>query len=249
MRFSISAFVVLLFFTISCSKEKTKDGTDVITEMHDRYDNRWYPGVYFKQQTIFYQNGKANRQQTWYEVLRMPSDLIIHYHEPGSGDGMMFHADSQFVYQNGEISRSQPFVHDLLVLGFSVYGQSPETTIQQLSASGYDLSKMFERKVEGQTQYVVGISSEDETEPHFWVDKEELLFRGLKKMTANGNRSEIHFENYETLGLGWIAPKVTFYTNGEISLVERYEDIKIIEQFDDEWFNPKFFSAFPWQAL
>jgi hypothetical protein len=249
MRYSTIVLLLILVTAASCSKEKKTDGTDIIAEMHDRYDNRWYPGVYFKQQTVFYQNGKANRQQTWYEALRMPNDLIIHYHEPGSGEGMMFRADSQYVFKDGEVAKSQPFVNDLLVLGFSIYGQSPETTIEQLKASGYDLSKMFERTVDSQQQYVIGISNEDELEPHFWVDKQDLLFRGLKKRTAKGNQSEIIFEEYEQLGLGWIASKVSFYTNGEVTLVERYEDIKIIEEFDDEWFEPKFFSAFPWQAL
>ena len=79
-------------------------------------------------------------------------------------------------FQKGKVSVTRPLVHLLLVLGFDVYRQSPEVTINELQQKGFDLTKLFEDTWEGQAVYVIGAVKEDLKSKQLWVDKKKLLF-------------------------------------------------------------------------
>jgi hypothetical protein len=64
----------------------------------------------------------------------------------------------------------------LFVLGFDVYRQDPEATINVVRNEGYDLSKLREDLWDGKPVYVMGAEKGDLKSKQFWVAKDTLLF-------------------------------------------------------------------------
>ena len=56
----------------------------------------------------------------------------------------------------------------LLVLGFDVYKQPPETTLKIVQAEKIDIAKFHEETWDGRPVYVVGAEKGDLNSPQFW---------------------------------------------------------------------------------
>lgn len=197
-----------------------KDGTELISMMHNEYKGKWYTTLTFEQKSIFYKDGKVDHEETWYEAMRMPTGLIIKVGSIEGGTGFIFKNDSQFVYRDNALASKTRRVHDLLVLGFSVYVDDPSETIRKLEESGFDLSRCSREQGEEGDSYVVG----EEGKARFWVSADKMLFT---KMTKLNGRIEVQFNNYQPLGKGWIATEVVFLRGGQIVMKEEYSDISI----------------------
>jgi outer membrane lipoprotein-sorting protein len=133
----------------------------------------------------------------------------------------------------------------LLVLGFDVYRQPPETTLRTIAAEKYDLTKFHEDSWQGRPVYVVGAEKGDLKTPQFWVDKERLLFVRLFRPTqADANKMEdIRFVDYRPLEGGWIAARVEVWNEGKLVFSEEYSDVKTNPKLDAALFDPKQFNA------
>ncbi|MTI88165.1 MAG: hypothetical protein FH748_09370 [Balneolaceae bacterium] len=222
-------------------------GVDVIKAMHQKYQDTWYEYLTFEQKTTFYGPGeKIQRTQAWYEAMHIPGSLAIKFDEKGSNNGILFNNNVQYGYANGQMIQESARVHELLVLGFDVYGQPVDSTLEQLEAVGYDLAKMYEDEWQGREVYVVGVNLPDNRKPQFWIDKERLYF--VRSITAGRQNTvqEVQFNKYERLGGGWIAPEVIFLVNGQRGLLEEYSKITIPDTLDADIFNPKTFAATTW---
>jgi hypothetical protein len=225
MRLTLIFALFLSFLSDALAQEKNdaKNGRAVIEQMHKQYKKKWYKNVTFTQQTTFYKDGKPEREETWYEAISIPEGLVIKFGDIKSGNGITFKADSQFVWRDDKIVSRVKQVHDLLVLGFTVYFESPDQTIAKLKGVGYDFDR-FELDIStGKTEFVIG----DPEKCRFWIDSETFLFTRLQRKSKNGNIIETQFNNYEKLGKGWIATEVLFLKNNEITMKEVYRDIVI----------------------
>lgn len=60
------------------------------------------------------------------------------------GDGLFFSRDSQFVIRGDTVTQAVAFIHPLMVLGFDVYAQPVDRTLEQLRQIGFDLSTVHE---------------------------------------------------------------------------------------------------------
>jgi hypothetical protein len=141
-------------------------------------------------------------------------------------------------------SATVPYVHMLLVLGFDVYRQPPNTTIDQVKGQGFDLSQIHEEKWEGQDVYVVGAAKGDLKSKQFWIEKKRLLFVRLLEPDTH-DATKIHdsrFRDYRKLSPGWISARVEFYVDGKNIFNEDYFDIKANVKFDPALFDPKKFN-------
>ena len=230
--------LLLLLFIFSGILAQPREGEKVIQSMFDRYHNKWYPKVTFTQQSEFYRDGRKFRIETWYEALDMPGGLVIKFNQLTGGDGIIFKSDSQFVFKDHQLVSQQPRVHELLVLGFSIYFDDPGLTAKKLVASGFNLGKVKKEK----DFFVIG----EEGKNQFWIERKRLLFTKLKKVGQDGTVSEIQFNAYEKLGDGWISPEVVFLKNGQIVMKELYQNIQLRDTFEKDILSVKQFSNTSW---
>jgi len=241
------SLLILLFSFWLPGQHGAKSGEDVIQAMHKRYEGKWYPTLTFEQQTIRYDStGAVLSEEVWYEAMQLPNKLTIKFNSWDSGDGLMIRNDSLYAFKEGQLTNTQPMLHPLLVLGFSVYCQSPEKTIADLQQLGIDLSKYHKRMHNGKKVYVVGAEEGDETSTQFWIEKERMLFVRLIQDFGNGRVQDIRFNKYQALGGGWIAPEVVFYANGKLRLKEVYSNIRTPELGLDV-FDPNAFVQSKWK--
>ena len=136
----VTLCLFLLSNTFLYSQEiKSITGDDVIRAMHQTYKGKWYKTLTFVQQTSFYKGGKLDREQTWYEAMDIRKGLVIKFDFISSGSGLLFKSDSQFVYKNNKLINKTRRVHELIVLGFSVYFDDLKVTKEKLKEAGYNL--------------------------------------------------------------------------------------------------------------
>ena len=220
--------------------------TDLVEMMHDRYAGQWYRTMTFVQRNSRYlANGTADTS-TWYEAVRVPGALRIDIAPLAQKNGILFVRDSQFVIGGGRVTNSISSVHPLLVLGFDVYADPPERTLQRLRTLGFDLSQLHADTWQGRPVYVVGAVKGDGRHKQFWIDRERLVFvRLLQPDRDTTKASEIQFNNYRVAGKGWVAPEVVFLTDGKPTFIERYEEIRTDVALPDDMFNPRTWSSVP----
>ncbi len=137
----------------------------------------------------------------------------------------------------------------LLVFGFDVYRQEPQTTIDLVKAQGYDLTKLREDTWEGHPVYVVGAAKDDLQSRQFWVEKDTLLFvREMEPYRRDPKKVEdIRFTDYRKLAGGWIAARVEMHIDGKMIFSEEYSDIRANVKLDPAVFDPKQFNSTHWE--
>lgn len=219
------------------------DGAVVLRAMHERYANDWYATLTFQQDSITHEANGTDKTEVWYEALMVPGRLRIDIGKPDSGNGMLVVDGTLTRFEKNEVASRRPLVHLLLVLGFDVYRQPPETTIAQIKGEGFDLSKVHEDSWEGKPVYVVGADKGDSKSKQFWIEKEHLLFVRLvqpdKKEPAKIN--DTRFGDYRKLPVGWVAARVDFYVEGKKEFSEVYSNIQENPKLDPAFFDAKQF--------
>ena len=213
-----------------------QDGEALIRQMHDRYAGKWYRTLTFVQKTT-HEDGSI---ETWYEALRFPGLLRIDIAPIDSANVLLFRHDSIYVIRGGQTRPPQALVHPLMVLGFDVYSDPPETTIGKLKGLGFDLSKMREDTWQGRPVYVVGAAAGDTSSAQFWIDQERLVFVRSIQPGQAGAIMETQFNKYQRLGEGWISPEVLFYRNGVVVTKEEYSDMRGDVPLAAALFDPKY---------
>ncbi|MBO6523848.1 MAG: hypothetical protein JJ971_08490 [Balneolaceae bacterium] len=242
------SFISFVLAASSVDARQVENGYDVLKAMHEEYAEKWYKHLTFTQKTTFYaQDGTIARTQDWYEALSMPGKLAIRFDSKDSNNGILFNNGIQYGYANGQLIQEAERVHELLVLGFDVYHQSPDITATQLTNQGFNLDEMYEDEWQGRPVYVIGVSEADTTSPQFWVDKERLYFVRNFTLGRQNTIQEVQFNKYERLGQGWIAPEVIFKANGFMGLYEEYTQIVIQDTLNTEIFNPVVFPEVIWE--
>lgn len=247
-RLFYSLFISLILVNSSSEARQIENGFDVLQAMHNEYEGKWYKYLTFTQKTSFYgQNGAIARTQDWYEALSLPGKLAIRFDTEDSNNGILFNDGIQYGYANGQLIQEAERVHELLLLGFDVYHQSPDITAAQLTKQGFNLEEMYEDEWRGRPVYVIGVNEADTTVPQFWIDKERLYFVRNYTVGRLNTIQEVQFNKYERLGQGWIAPEVIFKANGFLGLHEEYTQIVIQDTLNPEIFNPVVFPETVWE--
>lgn len=223
--------------------QEIRDGEALLRAMHDCYADNWYETLTFQQDSITHNADGTDKTEVWYEAAMLPGKLRIDIGQPDSGNGTLVADNTLTKFRNNEVTLSRPFVHMLLVLGFDVYRQKAETTIELVKRQGFDLSKIHEDTWEDQPVYVVGADRGNLQSKQFWVEKKRLLFVRLiqpdERTPAKINDSR--FADYRQLSVGYVAARVEFYTDGKNVFSEIYSNIKVNPKLDPAFFDPKQF--------
>jgi hypothetical protein len=223
-----------------------RTGEELIQQMRDRYDGKWYRTLTFVQKTTL-PNGIV---ETWYEALTAPGRLRIDVAPLDSMNTMIFRNDSIYDFRAGKLARSKPMVHPLLVLGFDVYVQPVAETVRKLRGLKFDLSKLHETTWQGRPTYVVGAAAGDSTSAQFWIDKERLYFvRSLEPSRQNpATMLDTRFEKYRAMGEGWLEMEVVFLAGGEVKMREEYTEPRIGVALDSALYDPRQWTPPTWIA-
>jgi len=241
---SAVCWAACLSAAVPASSQDIRDGSALLTAMHDRYKDSWYESVVFKENAITLNDDGTSKTEVWDEALEVPGKLRINRGASSEGNGVILDGGTLTSFQNGKASAPRPFIHMLLVLGFDVYGQDPKTTIDEVKGQGYDLAQIHEEKWDGQDVYVVGAAKGDLKSKQFWIEKKRLLFVRLIAPDDH-DATKIHdtrFKGYRKLAKGWLSERVEFYTNGKDTFNEDYFDVKASAKLDPALFDPAKFN-------
>ncbi len=226
-----------------------KSGEELVRQMHDRYAGKWYHNLTFVQTTSF----PDHPSETWYEAGTIPGKLRIDMAPLDSMNAFMYVGDSAIIFKGGKRVAAQEDRNLLMTLGFDVYGQAPETTIEQLKARSMDLSKIREDNLNGTKVWVVGAEKGDTATNQFWIEQKRLLFVRLieahpnkKNPAAPPNVLDITFENYQPLAKTWVAPKCVIKVNGKEVQREAYRDIRADVKLQPDLYDTETYHKADW---
>jgi hypothetical protein len=256
MKFSNKALATLTLGFIfaggadrSASAQEIRTGDALIRAMHDQYQNNWYRTLTFTQKSTTYNPGGSTQSEIWHEAALLPGKLRIDMGPLTDGNGALFTDGTLTLFKDGKATRSAPFVHMLMVLGFDVYAQDAENTIRQAKDQGFNLSKFREDAWEGAPVYVVGADAGDSKSKQFWIEKKRLL---LLRLIEPGRQdpartTDTRFLDYRKLSTGWVAAQVAVYVEGKRIFGEEYSEIETDPTLDPAVFDPKQFITRHWE--
>jgi outer membrane lipoprotein-sorting protein len=245
----IFALLTLTLAHATAHGEDIRTGDALLRAMHDRYQSSWYKTVTFTQESTTYKPDGTHTSETWYEAALLPGKLRIDVGPPANGNGYVLSDGTVSIVKNNKVEGSRPLVNILLVLGFDVYTQAPETTIKVVQGEGYDLTKLREDTWEGHPAYVVGADKGDLTSRQFWVTKDTLLFVRVIEPTQSDPKklNDIRFTHYRHAGHGWIAARVEIYSEDKLVFSEDYTHIKPNAKLEPAVYDPQQFSTTHWE--
>jgi outer membrane lipoprotein-sorting protein len=241
---------ILLTLTLAHAQSASiRTGDDVLRAMHDRYKTSWYQTVTFTQKSTTYKEDGSSSAETWYEAALIPGKLRIDIGPPANGNGFVLVDGNVTMMKDGKIAGTRKSVNILLVLGFDVYRQDPETTIAVVKSEGFDLSKVHEDTWEGHPAYVIGADKGDLKSRQFWIAKDTLLFVRVVEPSKSDPKklNDIRFTDYRPLSGAWIAARVEVYSDEKKVFSEDYSDIQPNVKLEPAVFDPEQFSATHWE--
>jgi len=246
----LAAMAVLVIVGVGRAKAaEVKSGEALVKAMHDRYAGSWYSTVTFTQKSTTYNADGTTKVETWYEAAQLPGRLRIDIGPTKDGNGYLLVDGNVSMFREGQLKASRQQVNMLLVLGFDVYAQSPETTLAIAKQQGFDAAKFHEDTWEGKPVYVFGAAKGDLKSKQFWVEQDRLLFvRLLETDPGDATKTQdIRFADYRPLGKGWIAALVEVHAEGKKVFSEEYSDIQMDAKLDPAVFDAKQFTTAHWE--
>ena len=216
---------------------------DVVAQMREAYDGRWYETLQFMQRNTAYSADGAERDAgAWLERQRVPGLLRIDFVEPqANGSGILFRADSQYVFDAGQLTQQLPLLHPLLLLSADAYALPVDSTVRLVARLGIDTAVTHRGTWQERPVYVVGAAADDTTASQFWVDAERLLLvRLLHRQTAPSGRTvatEYHLTYQDVAGLP-VPREIVFHRAGRPYFREAYVDVRPNVPVADSLFVP-----------
>lgn len=215
-------------------------GDAVIRAMHDKYAKSWYHTLSFTQKTTRRTPADTMTTETWRERAMLPGKLRIDV-ERAKGDlHIVYAGDSSFVWSGDSTLNRAADRNILLVIGFDVYGQLPETTLAVLEGLHFPMTPVREDSWQGRPVYVIGAAAGDLRSRQLWIDKERLLFvRGIEPDERDATKTvDMRFDNYVKIPAGWLSERVEVYSDGKLVQLEEYSDARTNIPIDPQIFVP-----------
>lgn len=240
---------ICVFAPAAQRAQEIRDGGALLRAMHDRYQNNWYETLTFTQKSTTHNADGTDKSEIWREALLLPGKLRIDIGPLADGNGVLVADGTYTSFKGGKIAATRPFVHMLLVLGFDVYRQTPQVTLDQVKGQGFDLSKLREDTWEGEPAYVVGAGKGDLKSKQFWIEKKRLLFLRLIQPDRSdpSKTSESRFADYRQLPVGMVAARVEFFVEDKRVFSEEYSEIVANPKLDPAVFDPEQFTSQHWE--
>jgi len=216
------------------------DGEGVIRAMHDKYANSWYRTLSFTQKTTRRTPADTMVIETWKERAMIPGYLRIDIERTTGNQTIVFGGDSIFVWRGDSVLTRAATRNILMVIGFDVYRQPPETTLAVLAGEKYSMKPMREDTWKGRPVYVIGAAAGDLRSRQLWIDKDRLLFmRAIEPDQRDSTKIlDMRFDNYVKVPAGWLSETVELYRDGKLFQREEYSDVRTNIPLDPKIFTP-----------
>jgi len=236
--------VVTLGLVAGFGPAQITSGEDLIRMMHQRYSGGWFHTVMFAQANTHY-SADSTWHSRWDHAFQLPGKLRIDYYPLEQGNGVIIANDTTYVFQSGKLTSKAARPLSLMLIAFDAYLIPPEKTSSQLKTLGFDLARTHEETWQGRPAYVVGARAGDTHSRQFWIDKENLLaVRVIEPLAQDSTQTrDVHFNKYERIGKGWIAPEVMILQAGKPLRLEVYERMQKEVTVDPRLFDPEQFGA------
>lgn len=211
---------------LPAQQQEAQDGYRVLARMHAAYAGKWYSSIVFVQKTSLVRANGTRDTTTWYESLKGPDLLRIDFGEPKAGRGVIFTAESSFVFRDGRLSRSAAEGNPFLPLVMGVYLEPVDVAARGAVHHGFDLTKAHRAMWAGKPVYVVGAASDADTAAaQFWVDVDRLLVVRMRvPVSPGGAPLDIRLDDYVPVEGGWLATRVTIARAGTPVQLEEYTE-------------------------
>ena len=237
-RATLRALVCLALVGVAHAQDDR--GSQVVQQMHAKYQGAWFATVRFAQKTTTYDSGGKPTVESWYERIALPGKMRIDVGPAKDGNAMILANDELHTFKAGARVDSRPLVSLALLLGFDVYQQSPAITVEKLQHEGVNTAKVHEDSWQGRSVDVVGADAGDLASTQFWVDKERLLVVRIIQPSRKDPAvsSDIRFLDFRSQRRGVIAARIEVYQAKRLVMTEEYSDIETDVPLDQAWFDP-----------
>lgn len=102
MRGISNILLVVILSVICCSSCKTPydKGAEVILDLIDKWEGKWYENMKFDQKTAFITNDSITGVENWKFVIHSPAYIHTRFGEIDSGNGAIHRNDTLYVFQD-----------------------------------------------------------------------------------------------------------------------------------------------------
>jgi len=237
VAFFSKAQVISLGYDASAGLPKT--GEDVLYRLYKRYKDAPCKAYTFSQKNTHYKNDSVTGNSVWHEAIEFPDKFRIDFGDKAEGDFVVFKNDSSYSYRKFVLKKTAYNPNTLLLLLGGMYYRDFSDVIARLQKENYKTKVVSNQKWRKQQVEVIGALDGDTLSNQIWVSKKEhRIVRIIEKMDEN-RTMDMTFDAYQKNCNGYTETKVTFRSNGKVEQVEEYYDIKAVDKFPDEVFNPK----------
>src|ERR1700758_2529003 len=139
VRTMLAGVSVTLLMLMGGGQAQIHSADALVRAMHERYAKSWYNTITFTQKSTTFNDDGTTKVETWYEAAMLPGKLRIDIGPAADGRAYLLADGNVTVFDKGREVNSRPLVNMLLVLGFDVYRQAPEKTLQVIASEKYDL--------------------------------------------------------------------------------------------------------------
>ena len=227
-------------------------GVDLLRRMHDSYAGRWFTTLIFTQTTTRHRADGSDTVSTWYESLqqRDSSDtaLRIDVGDPAEGNGVLYTADSLWVFRGGHLAAARAGGNELLPLIEGVYLQPVTRTVAELGSTHLDFGRpVLAGRWNGRPVWIAGAASAaDTTSPQIWVDVDRLaVVRAILVPAPSAPAMDVRLDSLVPLAGGWLATRCEFYVGGKLVQREEYHDWAANVSLAAGLFDPALFATAP----
>jgi outer membrane lipoprotein-sorting protein len=215
-------------------------GDEIIRAMHDRYAKTWYRTLSFTQKTTRRTPADTMVLETWRERAMIPGRLRIDVERATGNLAVVYAGDSLFTWRGDSTLTRTATRNILLVIGFDVYRQPPETTLAVLEAEHFPMTPVREDTWEGRPVYVIGAAAGDLHSHQLWIDRDRLLYvRSIQPDDRDTTQTlDMRFDNYVKVPAGWLSERVEIFRGGKLVQREEYSDVRTNVSVDPQIFSP-----------
>lgn len=228
---------VSILITVLNLLSPSKNGEEVLNEMHARFSGKWYKTFTFTQETQHYRNDSLVRTSTWHEFIVFPGKFRIDIGEAKDSNAVIYLNDSVFSFRKGKLVRRDYNADNLTFLLGGMYFLSLDSVKRKMTKDGYDLSKGYETKWKERRVYVIGAANAEDKSNQIWVDAEHLYIVKFVKF-VDGEKEEGILSGHSRFGQAWSETLFDFYVNDKLVQKEVYRNCKANEPIDEEMFDP-----------
>lgn len=237
LAFYSKAQVISLGYDASSAVPKT--GDDVLYRLYKKHKEAPCKAYTFSQKNTHYKNDSVTGYSVWHEAIEFPDKFRIDFGDKAEGNFVIFKNDSSYNYRKFELKKIAYNPNILLLLLGGMYFREFNDVILRLQNEHFNTKIVSKQKWRKQDVEVVGALNGDTLSNQIWVSKKERrIVRIIEKMDES-RTMDMTFDAYQKNCKGFTETKVTFRSNGKVEQVEEYYDIKIIDKFPEDIFNPK----------